>query len=267
MSYILRSLLSAAAVVATVLPSTGVRAETPITLALPGFDSESVEAFQINGDAKVIGSSLRLTPDVAFQWGAALDTHFATLNPDASFSAYFTFAMSQPNGTKTMGADGLAFLVQTNLTSKRGEGGTVGYLGAGPSVVIEFDTYQNGHAEDPDDNHIGVNLDGKIKSIATVRSPYRLNNGSTYHAWVDYDGTKTKLEVRISDSEKRPTDATLSHTIDLSDVFTGAVFVGFSAATGAGHEQHDIKSVYFHREFVEGGLNPAGNDYITEPLR
>jgi hypothetical protein len=267
MSSILRTLLTTATAVATLFPYGAARAETPITLALPGFDSESVAAFQIHGDAKIVGSDLRLTPDEGFHWGAALDTHFATLGPDASFSSYFTFAMSQPNGSKTMGADGLAFLVQTNLTSKRGDGGSIGYLGAGPSVAIEFDTYQNGHAEDPDNNHIGISLDGKVKSIATAPSPYRLNDGNTYHVWVDYDGSKTKLEIRISDSPKRPAEATLSHIKDLSDVFTGAVYIGFSAATGAGHQQHDIKSVYFHREFVEGGLNPDENEYVTDSLR
>lgn len=266
MSSLLRSLLTTAATMATVFPLAA-RAETPITMALSGFNTEAAETFQIDGEGKVVGSDLRLTRDEPFMWGAALNTHFATLEPDASFSSYFTFAMSKPNGNAAMGADGLAFLVQTNLTSKRGEGSTIGYLGAGPSLAIEFDTYQNGYAEDPNSNHIGINLNGKAKSVATVSSPYRLSDGTTYHVWVDYDGSATKLDVRISDSEKRPAEPTLSHTIDLSDLFTGAVYVGFSAATGASHEQHDIKSLYFHRQFVEGGLNPSSNEYVTDSLR
>lgn len=267
MSSKIRSLLTTAATVVMVVPSIAAYAETPITLAVPSFESEEAEAFQVHGDATFHGADLRLTRDEAQLWGAALNKNFINLNPDASFSSHFTFRMSQPNGNQAGGADGFAFLVQTNLTSERGEGSTIGYRGAGPSLVIEFDTYQNGYAEDPNNNHIGINLNGKVKSIATVKSPFIMNNGSTYYVWVDYDGNATKLDIRISDSSTRPAEATLSHTIDLSDLYTGAVYVGFSAATGAGHEQHDIKSLYFHREFVEGGLNPSANEYVTDPSR
>lgn len=267
MSTLLRSLFTTVATAAMALPSITASAETPITLALPAFNTEEAEAFQVNGDAAVNGAELRLTRDLPHVWGAALNKNFINLNPDSSFSAYFTFSMSQPNGGKTGGADGFAFLVQTNLTTERGEGSTIGYRGAGPSLVVEFDTYQNGYADDPNDNHIGINLNGKVKSIATARAPYLMNNGATYHVWVDYDGSATKLDIRISDSTTRPAEPTLSHIIDLSDLYTGAVFVGFSAATGAGHEQHDIKSLYFHREFVEGGLNPSGNEYVTDLSR
>lgn len=263
MSFVPRAFLALMSCATLWIPSRAALAETPITLAMPSFNSEASEAFQINGDAIVSGSDLRLTKDAPFLWGAALNKNFTTLGADASFSAYFTFSMA--TASQASGADGLAFLMQTNLTSKPGEGRTIGYAGAGPSVAIEFDTFLNGDSADPSDNHIGINLNSSTKSVAAVPAPVALNNGSVYHVWVDYNGAEKNLEVRISDSENRPPEATLQHTVDLSEIFPGAVFLGFSAATGAGHEEHNIKSLYFHREFVEGGLIPSQNEYVTDP--
>ena len=267
MSLTARVLSRVIATFAVVVPCSFARAETPIFLALPSFDREGVEALQVNGDAVVNGSELRLTRDKDHLWGAALYTNFATLGPESSFSSYFTFKMTRVPPSKDEGADGFAFLVQTNLTSKGGEGRTIGYAGAGPSLLIEFDTHKNGDFGDPNNNHIGINLNGNTRSVVTKDSPYRMNNGALYHTWVDYDGTKGLLEIRLSDSSTRPTEATFSHWIDLSDLFAGSVYVGFSAATGASHEQHDITSFYFHNELVEGGLNPESHEYVTDPVR
>jgi hypothetical protein len=252
---------------AVVSPCSIARAETPIFLALPSFDHEGVEALQVNGDAVVSGPNLRLTRDKDHLWGAALYTNFATLGPESSFSAYFTFKMTRLQPDKDEGADGFAFLVQTNLTSKGGEGRTIGYAGAGPSLLIEFDTHKNGDFGDPNNNHIGINLNGNTRSVVTADAPFRMNTGSVCHAWVDYDGNKGLLEIRLSDSSKRPTEATFTHFIDLSDLFAGSVYVGFSAATGASHEQHDISSFYFHNALVEGGINPESTEYITDLAR
>jgi hypothetical protein len=267
MSLTARVLSRVLATFAVVVPCSFARAETPIFLALPGFDREGVEALQVNGDAVVNGSELRLTRDKDHLWGAALYTNFATLGPESSFSSYFTFKMTRVPPSKDEGADGFAFLVQTNLTSKGGEGRTIGYAGAGPSLLIEFDTHKNGDFGDPNNNHIGINLNGNTRSVITKDAPFKLNSGDVYHTWVDYDGTKGLLEIRLSDSSKRPTEATFSHWIDLSDLFAGSVYVGFSAATGASHEQHDITSFYFHNELVEGGLNPESHEYVTDPVR
>jgi hypothetical protein len=169
--------------------------------------------------------------------------------------------------SKDEGADGFAFLVQTNLTSKGGEGRTIGYAGAGPSLLIEFDTHKNGDFGDPNNNHIGINLNGNNRSVVTADAPFRMNSGDIYHAWVDYDGNKGLLEIRLSDSSKRPSEATLANLIDLSDLLAESVYVGFSAATGASHEQHDITSFYFHNSLVDGGINPESTEYVTDPVR
>jgi hypothetical protein len=267
MSSASRFLSRLVATIAVAAPCSFARAETPIFLALPSFEAEGVEALQVNGDAVVNGPDLRLTRDKVHLWGAALYSNFATLGPESSFSSYFTFRMTRVPPSTDAGADGFAFLVQTNLTSKAGEGRTIGYAGAGPSLLIEFDTYKNGDFGDPNNNHIGINLNGNNRSVVTKDAPFKMNSGDVYHTWVDYDGNKGLLEIRLSDSSKRPAEATFSHYIDLSDLFAGSVYVGFSAATGASREQHDITSFYFHNELVEGGLNPADNEYITDPVR
>lgn len=215
-------------------------------------DFSDVTGLQINGDATQDGNLLRLTPAVDFTSGSVFTTNQIPLGTLSSFSTYFRFQMLDAAGIGDedgIGADGLVFVVQTVSNSVGSAGGGIGYQGITPSLGIEFDTYNN-EAHDPGGNHVGINSNGNIASLATVVEPIRFNDGQVWNAWIDYDGSVNSLEVRWSLDNNRPLLSQLSSLIDLQGIFgqnTG--FVGFTSATGGGRETHDILSWEFRDEF------------------
>lgn len=152
-----------------------------------------------------------------------------------------------------LGADGLTFTVQPNANTAGGGGGGIGYAGILNSVAVEFDTWNNGAgAGDPDGNHVGVDLNGSIASVATASIGTRLNNGAIWFAWIDYNGSV--LELRLNQVNVRPPVPTLSSTVNLATVLgTTQAYVGFTSGTGAAFANHDILSWVFDNSF-----NPIG---------
>ena len=234
------------------------QAETRISLAQPDYSAESGEALKVSGDAVQEGGSLRLTRKVENINGAALYKRLLFLGSDGSFASYFTFSTSNNPGA---GGDGFALLLQNHLKAKNSAGEFIGYSGA-EALSIEFDTYKNAH--DPNNNHVGINLNGDPKSLATASLSFPINDGRVYHVWVDYNGPDQMLEIRVADSTTRPQEPTLAHSIDLAPVLGGAVYPGFSAATGSAMQMHLIRSFFFHGQFVAGGLDTTKEFYVTD---
>jgi large repetitive protein len=258
------TLLSLLSLITIALPR-DVRADTPITLACPTFEGTQADLFKFQLDASRDSSDIRLTRDVAHISGTALSKNLIFLASDGSFSTYFTFKMTKRKNPEDSGGDGLAFILQTDLKSKLGVGANIGYAGANSSLAIEFDTFPNTDLGDPKKDHIGVNINGDPRSAATALSPFHLNDGRTYHVWAEFEGSSQTLEIRLADSATRPAKPILSLSLDPAPILGGAVHVGFSAATGAAHQEHTIQSLYFHREFVPGGLDAVKEFYVTDP--
>jgi hypothetical protein len=233
-------------------------------LACPNFESPHGDLFKLKLDATLDAPDIRLTRDIENVSGTALSRDLIFLSSDGSFSTYFTFRMTKKRNPGDGGGDGLAFILQTDLKSKQGVGANIGYSGAESSVAIEFDTFPNTDLGEPEKHHIGVNLNGNPRSVATILSPFLLNDGRTYHVWAEYEGDDQVLEIRLADSPKRPDKPTLSLQLELSPILGGAVHVGFTAATGSARQEHVIRSVYFQRQFVAGGLDPAKEFYVTD---
>jgi hypothetical protein len=256
--------ITALVIAACALPAPSALGQGRISLAVPEFTNENAELLQVTGDALVSGRLLRLTREVNNLSGTAMYHTPQNLGDNRSFSAYFTLKMWRPSGAQEKNADGIAFLVQNNLGSLPGEGKDIGYRGAGQSLNIEFDTFHNGEAKDPDNNHVGINLHGDNKSIATVKAPFVLNDGTVLHAWVDYDGDPKVVQIRLSKSAERPKEPILVHSIDLSEVLNPAVHVGFAAATGSFNQQHEIHSFFFHNELLAEGIDTSVMEYSME---
>ncbi len=236
--------------------------EFVITAVYPNFDSTNIQAFQLNGHATLAGDRLQLTEPIVLQTGTAWWQRRITLLDERSFSAYFTFEISQPgNG----GADGMVFAIQTQSSGAGTVGGGMGYGGIPNSVGIEFDTYFN-DTVDPDGNHLGLNLNGSMTSLKTANPPGNLESG-IWHVWVDYDGLSDLLEVRMDDTISRPVSAVLTDTIDLAAAFDPDVFVGFTAATGGSYERHEVLSFYFHNDYLPGGIIPGTHTYHQAPAQ
>ena len=226
-------------------------------------DFSSVAGLQLNGSAAQAGTALRVTPASSFQSGSAFSTTAVTLNSNVSFSSAFSFRITNSGGISDgdgVGADGLTFTIQTVSNTAGGAGGGIGYQGILTSVGIEYDTYNNGSfGNDPDGNHVGIDLGGNILSVQTASVATRMNNGNVWYSWVDYDGTTDNLEIRLSQSSTRPLSALLTRNVDLATVLgTTNAFVGFTSGTGSAWGDHDILSWEFRDTFA-----PIGN--VPEP--
>ena len=197
---------------------------------------------------------LRLTDNLN-QSGSAFLTDEVDLDNDASFSTFFTFQITDPQGCiddDGMGADGIVFVVQTVSNTAGGFGQGIGYAGIPNSVGIEFDTWNNGNQDANNGNHIGINLNGDVNSVVRLNIPTRMNNGNIWSAWVDYNGATDELEVRLREggAVARPANADLSLITDLASVLGQTdAFVGFTSGTGCAGGDHDIRSWALNNSF------------------
>lgn len=224
-------------------------------------DFSSTAGLTLNGSAAATvtgdGTVLRLVPATFNQSGSAFSS--TTINA-ATFSTAFAFRLTDRGGISDgiqVGADGFTFVVQPVSSSIGGGGGGLGYAGVSPSVAVEFDTFWNGGAGEPNSNHIGIDVNGSVSSVASVGISPDFDDGNLWYAWIDYDGTT--LEVRAGQSATRPLAATLSHAIDIQAIIgTSTAYVGFTAGTGAAYANHDIVSWEYRDSF-----DPVG---VPEPM-
>ena len=158
----------------------------------------------------------------------------------SSFSQKFQFRITNNYGD---GADGIVFMIGPSPDSVGGTGGGIGYAGLNHSVGVEFDTWFNPDNADPNDNHVGIDLNGNLRSVATGTPSHRLENGQIWTGWVDYDGATHRLEVRASDDGKRPDAALAAATVDIpATVGADLGYFGLTSASGAASQTIDVLS-------------------------
>jgi len=220
-------------------------------------DFSSAAGLTLNGNAAVANDGsrdvLRVTPSAEFQSGSVFSTSTVSLTSDYSFSTKFRFNFNTQDTVGFAGADGLVFVIQTSSDAVGGAGGSIGYGGINNSIGIEFDNFDNGAGDgDPDGNHVGINQNGSVFSLATETSPFDLDAGTDLFAWIDYNGATGLLEVRLNDQDSRPTDALLGYTFASGlDTILGTTdaYVGFTSGTGNGYANHDVVSWEFRDTF------------------
>jgi hypothetical protein len=240
-------------------------AHSTATIAYPDF--ANLSAFTLNGNALDVGNPvlsngrwvLRLTPSSPAQVSSAYLTRRLPLSQCLSFSSFFSFQITLPSGD---GADGLTFAIQSQGPTALGvEGYGLGIQGVYQSLAVEFDTYDNGGGTDQNNgNHVGIDLDGDVTAVIQYNVSNSMKNGAVWYAWVDYDGVKKLLEVRISETPTRPVAAQLSRTVDLAQILGPNAWVGFTAATGGEYEIHDILSWSF--SYTTPGMSTPAIDSV-----
>ncbi len=281
----LRFTAAAASAALALIPAT-TRAQN---FVFPSFTSNT--GLQVNNDAATDktsqdGSSkvLRLTPGLADQAGSAFSLNTVHLGSNASFSTAFSFQMwgggGISDGTQnTPGADGIVFVLNTISNSVGALGQGVGYQGIGHSVGIKFDTWDDSTANgfpqdnDPNGNFVAIYTNGSTQlgtgpgDATTFYSPTdQMKNGATWFAWIDYNGNTDELDVRLSETDVRPTSANLDEVIDLNDSsILGSspnVFAGFTSGTGGAWDNNDILNWQFNDSFnpitTVGGVPDQG---------
>jgi len=229
------------------LPSKAHETGSPWSRPLP--QQSDFSSFNLVGNAELVGTTLRLTSDDFLQVGGAWRTPRESVA--GGFSVEFTFRI---RGIVSAGADGLAFVIQnSSVDALGGLGGSLGYgeariegdrNGIPNSVAIEFDTFPNG--SDPNDNHVSVHTRGtnpnhssESFSLGSTTEIPNLSNGAIHAVRVDY--VPGSLSIFLDDPAAPALEVTLDleTTLDLPD---GRAFLGFTAATGASSELHEVLS-------------------------
>jgi hypothetical protein len=243
---------------------------TGLTIYQPNFSTEQA-GWTNNGNSSFgtvnSATALILNPSSGTQVGSGWWDQKIAMTSNMSFSAFFTFQIDQNNSR----ADGMTFTIQQQGTTAIGSSGqNLGIYGiSGTSLSVEFDTYQNGG--DPDNNHIAIDLNGNTThstgTVASInKSSIDLADANLKYVWIDYNGSTNLFEVRISESNSRPSTANLSTTsYNLSTMFSNHnVYVGFTGATGGSYERHSITSFYFNNAY--GPITTSSKTYAQDPL-
>lgn len=202
---------------------------------------------ELAGDAARDGASLRLTSAKPWQTGAAWLA--AKQEVATGFETTFDFRLTHQGGG---GADGFAFVLQnTGPHAIAGRGSAGGFaMGDGrgdphspaipSSVAVFFDTYKN--AEDPSGNYIAICTTGRPERMQWP--PARLAVADHLHVKLKDRKTHSVqifykppiLSVFLDRNE------VLIAPVDLSLVADdhGSAYVGFTASTGDGYQEHDV---------------------------
>ncbi|MEH7087153.1 hypothetical protein V7139_31300, partial [Neobacillus drentensis] len=231
------------------------------------YDSQQNSMLNLTGlpsKAKFANGQLVLTENRGNQTGGAFYKEKLALGTDKSFSTFFTFVLS-PEGS--IPADGLVFVLN-NTTNAIGEaGGGIGYQGIQNSIGIEFDTYRNMDRNDPNSNHIGLDVNGSLTSrnVKTLDS-ITLSDGREKYAWIDYSGASQTLTVSNS-NDRNAGESLIVNNINLSEILNSPdVYAGFTAGTGGYREKHAITSFYLDSQYepIDTG---GGDNYIPAPSK
>jgi serine/threonine protein kinase len=128
--------------------------------------------------------------------------------------------------------------------------------GDGRFVAVEFDTFNDTMAHDPDRtyDHLGIDVNS-IRSVATEVLPsFSLKGNMT--AEVRYDNVSTVLELKLWLGDGRNKNYNLSQKVDLKSALPEIVSIGFSASTGASVELHQLYSWYFNSSLESKATPP-----------
>lgn len=211
-------------------------------------------------DARFDSSVVRLTNDSnQFSYGRAFyptriamrrgtnDGNSSSNNTSVtSFSTRFVFSVLPEISTSP--GFGLCFVL-TNFTSPPGALASQ-YFGlftnatvptVAPLFAVEFDTGRNPEFNDPDDNHIGIDLNN-IESAVTQSAgyynstgafvPIQMKDGRNVQAWIEFDGENLEINVTVAPiGVPRPSRPTLTYRDPaIANYLSDEMFVGFSAS-------------------------------------
>ena len=203
-------------------------------------DFADVSELKLNGDAEQSGNVLRLTTADLGETGTAY-TKKAVLNKKKSFKTEFSFSM---HDTTTAPGDGLAFLIHSSGKGVIGDGGGgLGFGSIGDSVAVEFDTFDNGGA-DEDANEVAILVNGKAGKSRDASIPAFTLYGAPRWAWITYKAKSQQMKVYVSDTSTKPGSPEVQARVKLDKVLNhgSKKRAGFTAATGGANAVHDVLS-------------------------
>jgi sugar lactone lactonase YvrE len=258
----------------TVLPSPTeppARFDYPNDLALRGL--------RLLGSAEVL-AGLRLTPSEPYQAGAAW--HPQRVNVQDGFDTSFRIRITPDARYCGHAGEGMTFAIQGFSSTALGDpGGALGYgrledngaplaLGQGVdislqnAIVLEMDTTQEPLFGDPDGNHLSLHDTRAVlaslhedRALALTSAIPKLATGKEHTLRVHYfPGT---LTVFLDDLERPVLRAAVNLRSQLV-LERGLAWVGFTAATGAGPQTHEVLGWTFQSGATPLPLEPLYGD-------
>ncbi len=154
-----------------------------------------------------------------------------SLADNGSFQLVFSFFIT--GGTS--GAYRLTLTFQNDSEKSSALGSSragMGFKGISKVVAIEFDTGGSVSGE-LSDTHVAIIMGSVMNELAQFPATVDLNDGSVYHARVDYNGISDSLSVYLSDSSEKPPYLLAKAKINLEAEISAMAFFGFTGGTGA----------------------------------
>ncbi|XP_062214471.1 L-type lectin-domain containing receptor kinase SIT2-like [Phragmites australis] len=200
-----------------------------------------------NGTAQLQGHAVHPTP-LRFQRTPG--------GPVRSFSASFVFGIIPPYSD--LSGHGIVFFVGKDNFSSALPSQYLGLLNSQNNgnatnhiFGVELDTIQSTEFKDPNDNHVGIDINS-LKSASVNTAGYYDDNTGAFHnlslisgkpmqVWVDYDGESTQINVFLAPLKMaKPSKSLVSATHNLSEVLVDPAYVGFSSSTGTVRSFHYV---------------------------
>ncbi|KAF7845423.1 L-type lectin-domain containing receptor kinase VIII.2 [Senna tora] len=185
----------------------------------PQFDSNMA----LYGNAKVVngGSAIRFSGTGRVMYNKPLKLVEGKLRQLISFSTYFAFSMSLEND------DGLAFDMAFDNSNNSFSGVSSG-LGNGSFLVVAFEVSTSRDGNGGEGNSVVAKINNTTSSVKMGLK--KSGEKVKLHAWIDYEASSKRLEVRLSQyGNSRPSDPLLWHSILVSNMKEKKeMLVGFS---------------------------------------
>ncbi|TKY65922.1 L-type lectin-domain containing receptor kinase VIII.2 [Spatholobus suberectus] len=152
-----------------------------------------------------------------------------------SFSTYFGFSINLDSGK-----NGLAFVmapsgIEGEVFDNSSYGFSFGLKEREFKVIgVQFSAYGRNGGSASCNVSINVGSSVPVKTINASSFIIGLKSEGKLHAWIDYEASSKRLEVRLNQyGQSRPSDPLLWHSIDLSNVWGAEeMFAGFSTVKG-----------------------------------
>ncbi|KAF5206573.1 L-type lectin-domain containing receptor kinase S.1 [Thalictrum thalictroides] len=242
------------------------------------FNSFNATDLTLISDARVESSIIRLTNDSnQFSIGRAFYPSTIPIqltNPTnlSSFSTSFVFSIL-PQRSNTPGF-GLAFVLSSSTSPPGAIAGQFFGLFSNsttrfnyPLLAIEFDTGRNTEFNDPDDNHVGIDLNniesqvtqsaGYYDSSNGVLVPVNMKNGQNIRAWIEFDGTQFEINVTIAPlSVSKPLRPLITFRNPvIANYVSSEMFVGFSGSKTRWVEPQRVLAWSFSNNGIARDIN------------
>jgi hypothetical protein len=219
-------------------------------------NSATVKEVILQGDATLRPRGVRLTQSLQGQLGG----FWCDQKQLVSQGFETTFELEITNRVR-VGADGIAFVIQSNPTPQLGFGGSnIGFGGLSNVVAVKFDTYHNGGTHGHPAPYLAydelaimaarpgkavrvTNFHPDADALASVTNGVTFSDGRIHTAKIVY--IPGKLDVYL-DNLQQPS---LSVALDLNRLLTldqGRAWVGFTGSTGADSQRQIILSWSFN---------------------